>query len=372
MFYFLALYIFIILAALLLVTYNFIGWLASSELMTRKPIFLIIQIITLIITPLVFILIFDDIKNDCCSESAVFSPNHRITVYTLIILSVTAYFISEFRKQILPPLGEVFLNIFLILGIILNTFTAIHMSGTESGFIYVITGNAPIMMLFLLRLMQNRQLLMQYIADNELNTNTPVGRIALRILTAKAIYKYSILLLLTLPVLIILSLILILFGQQPDSAIRAFTDTYKHGLSQLDYQCENVNCGEHFLCSVGAGGHQSIVKPLRYGERNGAKIICNRQLLISNAFEELMQVKHPKLHRIIRRQYNKIGNLVHRYYRFFSIKAISDITYIAMKPLEWIFLFTLYIYDRKPENRIHTQYLSENHRQNIKNNRPLI
>ncbi|MBL0081928.1 MAG: hypothetical protein IPP37_05630 [Saprospiraceae bacterium] len=97
---------------------------------------------------------------------------------------------------------------------------------------------------------------------------------------------------------------------KPDSLIRAFTDTYHHGFSQLDHLCENVACGGHFLCSVGANGHPKIVKPIRYGERNGRKIICTRQLLISNAFEELVQEKCPLVHKIIRHNYNKVGRLI--------------------------------------------------------------
>jgi hypothetical protein len=37
-------------------------------------------------------------------------------------------------------------------------------------------------------------------------------------------------------------------------------------------------------------------------------------------------------------------------------KWSADIVYLVMKPLEWMFLFVLYIVDQKPENRIHIQY----------------
>jgi hypothetical protein len=105
-----------------------------------------------------------------------------------------------------------------------------------------------------------------------------------------------------------------LFGQKADSLIRAFTDTYHHGFSQWNYKCENVNCGGHYLCSVAANGHAAVVRPTRRGIRNGHDIICNRQLLISDAFEDLMEERLPGLHRITRKQYNKVGNIVHRYY----------------------------------------------------------
>ncbi len=37
----------------------------------------------------------------------------------------------------------------------------------------------------------------------------------------------------------------------------------------------------------------------------------------------------------------------------------ADITYIIMKPLEWLFLAILYLFDEKPENRIATQYIGK-------------
>lgn len=35
----------------------------------------------------------------------------------------------------------------------------------------------------------------------------------------------------------------------------------------------------------------------------------------------------------------------------------ADITYILMKPLEYFFVIFLYLFDKKPENRIAVQYL---------------
>lgn len=167
------------------------------------------------------------------------------------------------------------------------------------------------------------------------------------------------------PILTIITSVLLLFGQKPDSIVRAFTDTYHHGLSQLDYLCDNVDCGGHYLCSVAANGHKQIVCPIRYGERNGNKIICNRQLLIANAFEELIAQRLPRMHKVIRRQYNKVGNAIHKHYHLFNNKFISDLIYILMKPLELLFLFALYLFDTKPETRIAMQYLSKSDRQAI-------
>ena len=131
--------------------------------------------------------------------------------------------------------------------------------------------------------------------------------------------------------------------------------------------CDNVQCGGHYLCSVAANGHKEVVKPVRLGERNGGKIICNRQLLIANAFEELLQDKVPFIHQFIRKNYNKVGNLIHRHYGLFNNKYFSDFIYLLMKPLEWFFLAVLYCFDHNPENRIAKQYLSQKDRQHLNN-----
>jgi len=184
-----------------------------------------------------------------------------------------------------------------------------------------------------------------------------IEALASKILHLDAWMKFPILLVLCLPVLLVVTAILLLFGQKPDSIVRAFTETYKHGLSQWDYKCDNVNCGGHYLCSVAANGHQRFVRPERLGIRNGHTIVCNRQLLVSNAFEELVHERCPFIHRAIRKQYNKVGNFIHRYYGIFENKYVSDIVYILMKPLELFFIITLYMFDKHPENRIAKQYL---------------
>ena len=123
------------------------------------------------------------------------------------------------------------------------------------------------------------------------------------------------------------------------------------------------------MCSVAAKGHKKIVKPQRLGIRGGNLIICNRQLLVSNAFEELLEQKCPVIHRFIRKKYNHVGNFVHRYYSVFNIKWVSDFVYVIMKPLEWFFLLVLYTSDKQPENRIAKQYLSKQDRQMLQSHK---
>jgi hypothetical protein len=353
----------LIITLFIFVVYNFFYFLIKNKIKTRKILFRPIELWTVVIVPLYFLSFSDfGVANDCCSDSALFSPGHRIGIYCLIIAYTVSYIISMFRKEVFPPIAEFFVNSFLILGVIINVILCIHINSEELGFVFWFFGNIPIVMLLLIRLAENHKLLKQHILLNGLTSNSVAGKICASILQLQPIPKYSILILLLIPVIILLSLFLLIFGQKPDSIIKAFTDTYKHGFSQLDYMCDNVDCGGHYLCSVAANGHADIVRPQRRGIRNGNHIVCNRQLLISNAFEELLEEKIPFLHKHIRRQYNKVGNFIHRYYRVFNNKYVADFIYILMKPAEWFFLFILYTFDKKPENKIAKQYISQEHR----------
>jgi hypothetical protein len=235
----------------------------------------------------------------------------------------------------------------------------------QIGQYFWVFGNLPVGLLFLFQLIKAHQLFMKEGPTAYLEATNPWEKIAWKILLLPSFVKFPLLLILCFPILIVIMSLLMLFGQKPDSFILAFTDTYKHGFSQLDHLCENAQCGGHFLCSVAANGHARLVQPIRYGERGGGKIICNRQLLIANAFEELMELHFPKMHRWLRHYYNKVGNIVHCYYSVFDNRYIADLIYILMKPLEILFLLILYLVDKRPENRIAQQYMNKYDRQII-------
>lgn len=311
--------------------------------------------------PIFFLYVTDfEHENDCCNESAFFSPDHRASMYVLIALCTLSYALCTLRKRLAPPLVEVALNCALIIGITLNAVLYFH----EEALGIWLMGNAPIVLLFLMRLARNHLLFVAQM--NDLQARNPVEQACLGLLRSHAFVKFPVLLVLCLPLLAILAGVMMLFGQRPDALIRAFTDTYKQGLSLLDHECDGVICEGHFLCTVAARGHAALVVPERIGVRHGRTVICNRQLLVSNAFEELIQEGAPRLHRFIRGRYDRVGSFVHRHFIWFDRKWVADVIYLLMKPLEWGFLLVLYVFDRAPENRIASQYLAPQHRQAIR------
>lgn len=163
--------------------------------------------------------------------------------------------------------------------------------------------------------------------------------------------------LLMLPLLGFFICILSLFGQKPDAAIKAWTETSDWNLSQR-IAPQNIIEDEHYLCTVAAGGHKKVVKPIRLGVRHGHEVIVNRQLCIANAFEEIIQEKTPSFHKAIRYFYDTFGFPIAK---LIKSQYVADLVYFIMKPLEWIFLIVIYLCDVKPENRIALQYIDKNY-----------
>ena len=153
-------------------------------------------------------------------------------------------------------------------------------------------------------------------------------------------------------IIALIEIMAVIGGQGLDAPIKAFTDTADWTFSQqippppLEYD-------GHYLCTVAAGGHKKLVKPVRFGKRRGAIIVVNRQLCIANAFEESIAERFPRFHKWIRHVYDTYGYPLSN---IITTPGRADIVYIVMKPLEWIFLLYLYLTDTRPEVRINRQY----------------
>ena len=68
----------------------------------------------------------------------------------------------------------------------------------------------------------------------------------------------------------LLEVIFIIIGQGADGRVKAFTDTADWTFSKQIPPPPKEYEG-HYLCTVAAGGHERVVKPLRYGVRRGKK-----------------------------------------------------------------------------------------------------
>lgn len=271
------------------------------------------------------------------------SSEHTLTLAVLFAVAVIGHICLRFIPQNKrPPLFSALCISSIYIGCALCVLWCVQITGA-SFFLFLFPINYIILSF--------RVIACEVLsADKTAEEQTKMPRIS-AFLHNKSSLPVSALLLLV-PLLGIIAVILLLFGQEPDSVVKLWTETADWTMSQK-IAPENLPRDGHYLCTVAAEGHKKLVKPLRTGKRHGHEITVNRQLCIANAFEQLLSERAPHLHRAIRSFYDKTGYPIAK-----QIKTplAADIVYIIMKPLEWLFLLVLYLFDTKPENRIATQY----------------
>lgn len=277
---------------------------------------------------------------------------HFPTIIAFVLVALAGYALLSFlppKKQ--PPLVTVLGIAAVALGICLGVVWCVQLSAHSALMNYYMLYPVTYILLSL-RLVRDTAF-----ACAEIEKGREPGRFPfLHKLFSKAVSFPVFGLLLALPLLAFVACFLLIFGQQPDSAIKAWTETADWHFSQKiapENLVSEPDMSGHYLCTVAARGHRKLVKPLRTGRRGGRTILVNRQLCVANAFEQLLEERTPRFHRAVRNFYNKAGLPVSRYIRR---PWASSLVYLVMKPLEWLFLAVLYLFDLKPENRIALQY----------------
>lgn len=295
-----------------------------------------------------------------------FNHQYYMAIAVFALWGFFSYFILKFARRKLPPLVEVFLMSGTYVGCglsivwIFQLICGAHPEGREMGTgmtswdVFVVFCLCIVPGLFLIHVIQMMMSLIREKArkQEELQYKNPVMQ-AVNVWFLKGANLFWAALIAVLPVLVILMILLTMFGQQPDSIILAFTQTSDWILSK-EVAPPPMAWDTHYLCTVSLRGHKKLVKPIRYGIRRGEKIVVNRQLCIANAFEQFLMEKAPHFHKKIRHFYDTYGYPVSKH---INHAWSADITYLIMKPFEWIFLVVLYLFDEKPETRICSQYL---------------
>lgn len=282
------------------------------------------------------------------------------TVAVIFILAITGYLVLQYSSlETLPPLVTVLSMSAMYLGIIELIILTIQVFGVgndyekEEDFYLLILPACCILMTLRTILQKIHEWQKTTMEMSGINEN-PVLNASANILENVAVWPIFALFLM-IPLLGIIIMLLMLVGQAPDSIVKAWTETSEWNLS-TKVSPQNIYYDEHYLCTVAAGGHRRIVKPIRKGIRHGHEVTVNRQLCIANAFEQILEEKTPHLHRAVRSFYDKYGFPVAR---MINSRWTADVVYIMMKPLEWFFLVVIYMVDVHPENRIAVQYMGQ-------------
>lgn len=268
---------------------------------------------------------------------------HLPTVLVLVVLAFLGYLVLRYLPIAkIPPLLAVLSMAAVMVGLILAA-TASFQLGREIWLCQVYLINCMIIGIRVLN-------------DTVIRLARGEGRRSrfalLNRFMSSVVLLPTLVLLAVLPLTVLVVFVMMLFGQQPDSLIRVWTETAYWTFSQM-IPPPSIPYEGHYLCTVAANGHRKIVKPLRTGKRHGHTVVVNRQLCVANAFEDLLKERLPRFHRIVRGTYDAVGLPIAK-----RVKRplTCDVIYLLMKPAEWVFLIILYLFDSKPENRIAVQY----------------
>lgn len=275
------------------------------------------------------------------------------TALTILSLGIIAYLVLRLHKKDLPPLVAIILLSSTVICSVYMLIFLVQVSFAHIGINELALVIFPIN--YILCSIKLQIDIVNRYKKEKTYSNQILNKISGILYNAENWPMLS--LIIAIPVLTIMICILILFGQRPDEMIRAFFETSDWNLSKFEHQQIPVYHTGHYLCTVSLKGHKKIVKPTRIGIRYGNKILVNRQLCIANAFEDLIKERTPRFHHFIRYIYDNYGYPLSKH---INKPWQADFIYIVMKPLEWIFLVTLYLFDVKPENRIAVQYIGNN------------
>lgn len=286
-----------------------------------------------------------------------FSSDYALSLLLYAAVPIACMIIAG-QDKLLPPLAGAFCIGGIYGGMVLCFFYTSHLLGGlfERKFVVVYLAFLFIYVLnyFLMAVRiigGNVKRYLEYFRENDIQPRSVIGVWAMNVLSKASGWVWFPVICL-IPLTGLLICICILFGQGPWGIIKAFTETSDWTYSTMISPPPEHYTG-HYLCTVAVNGHEKLVKPTRLGIRQGVKIGVNRQLCVANAFEQVIEEKTPRFHRLVRYIYDNYGYPLSKH---ITTKLRADIIYIVMKPLEWIFLAVLYLSDISPESRIAVQY----------------
>lgn len=277
-------------------------------------------------------------RRECAADAyrALASPE----IYGLLVLhaaTAVGYAISRRRVTDLPAKVEPWIVALLLVGLLLHVALAIQLADLVVGLL-LFPLTLPLITPFALIVVFWRELARRLRAAGErARSPASLGPGLLRsplVLGAHALIQG-------------------LWLGHPSAALDVFARTCTHAFSALPLEVARSSCG-HYLCTIAARGHPSLVRPERLGVRRGEIIVVNRQLAIANAFEELLHVRWPRFGRAARRGYDRLAIPI---CGWIKSRWLADVLYLAMKPAEWLFYVALLALDpQSPETRIDAMY----------------
>jgi hypothetical protein len=255
-----------------------------------------------------------------------------IGLYVLYFAALIAYAISRRQPRPLRSSTELWINVFLLIGVIVCLSLVVQFGfGVMTGLIFGFIG-LPLVAPIVVLIYFSAELVIRM--KRRFSQERTLAWFPVAFWTSPVLCVWA-------------ALHRLIFGAFPWNI---FTQTCEWTLSlRLPFPGD---C--HYLCTVAAQGSHWLVQPLRLGRRHGREIIVNRQLCVANAFEDLLHSRWPRFGRFCRKTYDKLGLPVSR---LLHSRPLANLTYLLMKPAEWLFSICLLLFDSQdPERRIDRMY----------------
>ncbi|WP_316751857.1 DUF6688 family protein [Pedobacter gandavensis] len=282
-----------------------------------------------------------------------FASEHLLTLLTFFVLALFGLIRLWKKGRAQPPLMYVLSLVFVFIGIPISFVVWLQITSNTEHYDAWLLGFLPIVYIVTAVALFAKSVSEEAVLASDKDYHNKFLNYLNQKMANTAHQPYYVIILLV-PVFVIVVAILTLFGQDANSISKVFTETTTWNFSTKTHPPFLDHTG-HYLCTVAVCGDPKVVKPLRLGRRHGREIVVNRQLLIANAFEELIAESWPAAHRIIRGFYDKYGYPLSK--KITSPQG-SNLVYRLMKPLEYFFLLCLYLGSEKPEEKIAKQYSS--------------
>lgn len=294
-----------------------------------------------------------NVKYDIFKFYSPIASEHSLTISVFTVAALASLLTLWVREKQLPPLLFLLINSCLLIGVALSVIFMIQVSFNSESNDTMLFFLMPVMFLIIWVVVIFRIVISDGHDAASRTYKHPAIRLLNNLMTNSYLWPVWAVLL-TIPVFLIIVLILMVFGQDSHAVTKAFTETSTWYMSQKEHP-PYLNPPEgHYLCTVAACGSPELVKPLRMGRRHGYPIIVNRQLQVANAFEQVIQESLPRFHRLIRHFYDRYGYPLSQK---IETPNASNLVYLLMKPLEYLFILFLYLTCVHPEARIAKQYL---------------
>lgn len=267
-------------------------------------------------------------------------------VIILLFISLASFFISFYLKKQVGPLLLFIVSIGMLFGIILLGFMLAHLCVALPFAIIppLVFYGLPVYAIIpsiILMIFELKDLYL-FLKDQTIDKAFEGLTISELLLNISP---------LLLPISVIYIAYKFVLDQSSSTLVKAFTEAHE-GLF-ANGACENCPPVSDYLCTIAAQGYPGIVKPLRMGVRLGKPLVVNRQLLVSNAFEEWLYVNFPLIHRPVRKVYDALNIPVNKWCKY---KLFATSLYFLWKPLEWMGLILIYLFEKEPEDLINRQY----------------